>query len=89
MAQQRLPSGHPPEKPQGDAFHAMGAVVSGPVFYGLIGWALDRWLHTSFLAVVGILVGVALGLYMTWARFRPRDTGAQPGEPDTKTSQQR
>lgn len=71
MAQQKPPSGHPTEKSQGDAWHAFGALVSGVVVYGLIGWALDRWLETSFLVVVGILLGVALGLYMTWARFRP------------------
>lgn len=87
MAQQTRPTGHPPDRPQGDAFHALGAVVAGPVFYGLVGWALDRWLGTSFLVVVGILLGVALGLYMTWARFRPQYTGTATGEPDTKTSQ--
>jgi F0F1-type ATP synthase assembly protein I len=37
--------------------------------YGLVGWALDRWLDTSFLVVVGILVGAVLGTYMTWKRF--------------------
>ncbi len=37
--------------------------------YGLIGWVLDRWLGTSWLVVVGIVVGAALGMYMTWARF--------------------
>jgi hypothetical protein len=28
-------------------------------------------LGTSFLVVIGILFGSGLGLYMTWARFRP------------------
>jgi F0F1-type ATP synthase assembly protein I len=42
-------------------------------FYGLIGWALDRWLGTSYLVMVGILAGAGLGLYLTWSRFRPRD----------------
>jgi hypothetical protein len=37
--------------------------------YGGLGWLGDRWLGTSFLVVVGILVGAALGIYLTIARF--------------------
>ena len=72
MAQQKPPAGRIPETPQGDPWHAFGALVSGVTIYGLIGWALDVWLDTSFLVVVGILLGTVLGLYMTWARFKPR-----------------
>jgi ATP synthase protein I len=79
MAQQKPPSGATPEASQGDAWHAFGALVSGVVVYGLIGWALDRWLGTNFLVVMGILLGVVLGLYMTWARFRP-PTETSPSE---------
>lgn len=55
----------------------MGYLVSGVAFYGLIGWALDRWLGTSFLVVVGILLGAGLGLYLTWSRFRPPEDSAR------------
>jgi len=79
MAQQKPPTGATPDAPQGDAWHAFGALVSGVVVYGLIGWALDRWLGTTFLVVIGILFGVVLGLYMTWARFRP-PRESQPDE---------
>jgi ATP synthase protein I len=54
---------------RGDAWHAFGALVAGVLVYGLIGWALDRWLGTSFLVVVGILMGAGLGIFMTWKRF--------------------
>lgn len=67
MAQQNSPSGH--DEPQGDPWHAFGALVAGVLVYGLIGWALDRWLGTEFLVVVGILTGAVLGIYMTWKRF--------------------
>jgi uncharacterized protein YneF (UPF0154 family) len=30
---------------------------------------LDRWLGTSWLVVIGILLGAALGLYLTWKRL--------------------
>ena len=53
----------------GDPSQAFGYVVAGVAVYGLIGWLLDRWLGTPFLVLVGILVGAALGLYMTYARF--------------------
>ncbi len=81
MAQQKPPTGATPEAPQGDPWHAFGALVSGVVVYGLLGWALDRWLGTSFLAVVGIFVGVLLGLFMTWARFRPPKEPSQDAKP--------
>ena len=60
----------PEEKPQGDPWHAFGYVVAGVAFYGFLGWLADRWLDTTFLVAVGILVGAALGIYMTAARFR-------------------
>ena len=61
----------PEEKPKGDPWHAFGYVVAGVAFYGLLGWLADRWLNTEYLVAVGILAGAALGLYMTFARFRP------------------
>jgi ATP synthase protein I len=57
------------ESPKGDPWHAFGYLVSGVGMYGFLGWLADRWLQTSFLVVVGILVGAGFGLYMTFARF--------------------
>ena len=37
--------------------------------YGFLGWLADRWLGTTFLVAIGILVGAGLGIYMTIARF--------------------
>lgn len=76
MAQQRPPSGRADDTPDastptGDPWHAFGAIVAGVLVYGLIGWALDRWLNTSFFVVIGILLGAGLGIYMTWKRFSP------------------
>jgi ATP synthase protein I len=60
----------PPLQPRGgDPWHAVGYLVSGVCIYGLLGWLADRWLGTSFLVAVGIIVGAAAGLYMTWNRF--------------------
>ena len=54
----------------GDPWHAFGYLVSGVAFYGLLGWLADRWLGTSFLVAVGILIGAVLGVYLSWSRFR-------------------
>ena len=72
MAPPNPPTADTDEAPQGDPWHAFGYLTSGVFLYGAIGWALDRWLGTSFLVVVGILAGAGLGLYLTWSRFRPR-----------------
>lgn len=57
------------DAPAGDPWHAFGYLVAGVFFYGAVGWALDRWLGTSFLVVIGILFGAGLGIYMTFSRF--------------------
>lgn len=69
MTQQKPDSAPGHEPPQGDPWHAFGYLVSGVAMYGLLGWLADRWLGTSFLVAVGILVGAGLGLYLTFARF--------------------
>ncbi len=56
---------------------AFGYLVSGVLLYGLIGWLFDRWLGTSFLVAVGILLGAVLGTYQTWMRFKPSETDDQ------------
>jgi len=50
-------------------WNAMAYLISGPVVFGGIGWALDRWLGTGFLLLVGILGGMAMSLYLVWFRY--------------------
>ncbi|HSJ19283.1 MAG TPA: AtpZ/AtpI family protein [Nocardioidaceae bacterium] len=69
MTQQNPDSAPDHESSKGDPWHAFGYLVAGVGMYGFLGWLADRWLGTSFLVVVGILVGAGLGLYMTFARF--------------------
>ena len=59
------------DRPKGDPWHAFGYIVAGVGFYGLLGWLADRWIGTSFLVAIGILAGAGLGIYMTFARFKP------------------
>ncbi len=71
MTQQNPGSAPDHDSPKGDPWHAFGYLVSGVGVYGFLGWLADRWLGTSFLVVVGILLGTGFGLYMTFARFNP------------------
>lgn len=59
-----------PDSPRRDPWRSFGYLVAGVAFYGAVGWGLDRWLGTRFLVAVGIIVGAALGIYMTWAALR-------------------
>ena len=43
--------------------------MSGVAVYGVLGWLADRWVGTTFLVAVGILVGAFFGIFMTFARF--------------------
>ena len=76
MAPDPPPAERPPASvPLGDEMHgdpwmAFGYLVAGVLLYGAAGFGLDRWLGTSFLVVVGILLGATLGTYQTWARFK-------------------
>jgi ATP synthase protein I len=89
MSQQSPPPAPPDDRPKGDPWHAFGYIVSGVGVYGVLGWLLDRWLGTTFLVAVGILVGAGFGLYMTFARFN-KLTDPLPGTDSTppETSQQ-
>ena len=78
MSQQSPSPAASDDRPQGDPWHAFGYVVSGVAVYGVLGWLLDRWLGTTFLVGIGILVGAGLGIYMTFARFNRTGNGPGP-----------
>jgi ATP synthase protein I len=81
MTQQNPRSAPDEESPAGDPWHAFGYLVSGVAIYGILGWLADQWLGTSFLVVLGILLGAGFGIYMTFARFnRPSDPQSKQQE---------
>ncbi len=72
------PFGRPPQceeptvdaGPQGDVYTGViSRLLAGPLGIGGLGWALDRWLGTTFLLPSGILLGMALALYVIWLRY--------------------
>ena len=58
----------PPREPSGRGAEAVwsiiGTLVAGVLAWGGIGWLLDRWLGTSFLVAVGIILGMAGAFYL-------------------------
>ncbi|NHN56376.1 hypothetical protein G9U51_11365 [Calidifontibacter sp. DB0510] len=55
--------------PESVAWSVTSYLISGPLMLGGLGWLLDRWLHTGFLVLIGILAGMALSLYLIWFRY--------------------
>ena len=47
----------------------VGYLLSGLMIWGGIGWGLDRWLGTTYLVLVGMLLGAGSSLYLVWLRF--------------------
>lgn len=52
-----------------DGYRVIAYLVSGILFYGGLGWLLDRWLETSFLLPIGIIVGAVLAIYSIIKRY--------------------
>lgn len=75
------------EVPSGDPWAAFGYLVAGVAFYGVLGWGLSVWLHASYWIPIGILVGLALGMFMVFSRYRIGGAEA-PAPYNPKTSAQ-
>ena len=54
---------------EGAAWSILGYLISGPLFWGGIGWILDNWLNTGYFMVVGLLPGMGAALYLVSLRF--------------------
>jgi F0F1-type ATP synthase assembly protein I len=63
------PDGGYPRLEEAYMWNVVSYLISGPVLFGGIGWALDHWLGTAFFVPVGILAGMAVSLYLVWFRY--------------------
>ncbi|WP_205843628.1 AtpZ/AtpI family protein [Nakamurella deserti] len=61
----------------------MTTLIGGFAVWGGIGWLLDLWLGTRLFTPIGLIVGMALGIYAVVARF-----GLAAAPPPTKPQQQ-
>ena len=46
-----------------------GYLLSGLLFWGGVGYGLDQWLGTTYLTLIGLLVGISGAVYLVWLRF--------------------
>ena len=75
--------------PGGDPWAAFGYLVAGVLFYGGIGWGVSLWLHAAYWIPIGILVGVAFGLYLVFTRYlfhAPTEADKLPDSSDDPTA---
>ena len=54
---------------EADAFGALGLVISGVLVWGLAGYGVSRWLDNQVFVMIGLLLGMAAGLYLVWFRY--------------------
>lgn len=60
---------------ENDAGTAVTAyLLAGPGTFGILGHLLDRFFGTTFLVAFGVLIGLALALYVIWLRYGGSDT---------------
>jgi ATP synthase protein I len=46
-----------------------GYLLSGLVFWGGVGYGLDKWLDRGIFTLIGMLVGISCSIYLVWLRF--------------------
>src|SRR3712207_8055654 len=63
----------------------IGTMISGMAVWGGAGWLLDRWLDTRAFFPVGIILGMAVAIYLVVARYgsAPPPSGG-PGKGTTR-----
>ena len=47
----------------------VGYMLSGLLFWGGAGYLADKYFNTSYLTLVGFLLGMGGALYLIWLRF--------------------
>lgn len=54
---------------EGAGVSILSTLLSGLLLYGVLGWLIDRLLNTSFVIVIGLVVGLVLSLYLIIKRY--------------------
>ncbi|MEV4760601.1 AtpZ/AtpI family protein [Micromonospora sp. NPDC049559] len=66
------PAGTPDDVPPGagQGWTALAYLMTGMLFWGFIGWLVDRWFDTGGVATgIGTVVGAAAGIYLVVRRL--------------------
>ncbi len=54
---------------EANALEITGTLVLGPALYAAAGYGLDRWLGTSFLIMIGLILGAAISVYLVYVKW--------------------
>ncbi|WP_409331657.1 hypothetical protein [Trujillonella humicola] len=62
-----------------------GTLISGMAVWGGVGWLLDRWWDTRVFFAAGVILGVAVAIYVVVVKYGAVDpaTGRQSSGDDT------
>ena len=58
-----------------------GTMLSGIIVWGGVGLALDRWWGTRFVALIGVLLGLTVAIYLVVVKYgavEPPPAGRRP-----------
>lgn len=58
----------PPQDGASEGWAALSTLIAGIAVWGGVGYGFDRLFGTSFLVVVGLLIGVAASIYLVYVR---------------------
>jgi F0F1-type ATP synthase assembly protein I len=64
-----LPQVKPASKGADEGWAVLSTLISGIVLLGGIGWLLDQWWGTRLMTPIGLIIGMALGIYAVVAQF--------------------
>jgi len=53
-------------------------LLGGFIVWGGVGWLLDRWWDTKLFTPIGLVFGMALGIYAVVARLGPAIARTEP-----------
>lgn len=74
-----------PSKGVDQGFAVLSTLISGFVVFGGIGWLLDQWWGTRLMTPIGVVVGMALGIYAVVMQFG-RSASAEPAPTASRSS---
>ena len=76
-------SDEPDRRPSGAdiGWGITGTMLSGIIVWGGVGLALDRWWGTRFVVLIGVILGLAVAIYLVVVKYGavdPPATGRRP-----------
>lgn len=55
--------------PETAAWNVLSYLLAGLVGFGLPAWFLDQWLGTTWIVLIGILLGTTVAMTTIWFRY--------------------